>query len=110
MVELTKAVLDEIRDLQSNGPSKDNLEKVRETLLRNHERGLKEDGYWLNSLVFYRENELPFSEILKSPDRARALTAEKVRDAAKVYFSSKNFLNARLFPETAPGASRKKAE
>ena len=108
--DLTKAVLDEIKDLQTNGPSKDNLEKVRETLLRTYERGIKEDGFWMSSLAFYRENELPFSEILKSPDRAKALTADKVRAAAKLYFSSENLLNARLMPEVGPSANAKKAE
>ena len=110
VTDLTKAVLDEIKDLQVNGPSKDNLEKVRETLLRNYERGLKEDSFWMSNLAFYRENELPFSEILKSPDRAKALMVEKVRDAAKLYFSSNNFLNARLLPETKQSADGKKAE
>ena len=100
VADLTKAVLDEIKKLQANGPSQDNLEKVRETLLRNYERGLKEDSFWMSNLAFYRENELAFSEILKSPDRARALTAEKVRDAVKLYFSTNNLLNARLLPET----------
>ena len=110
VTDLTKAVLDEIKDLQANGPSKDNLEKVRETLLRDYERGLKEDSFWMSKFAFYRENELPFSEILKSPDRAKALTVEKVRDAAKRYFSSNNFLNARLLPETKQSANGKKAE
>ena len=103
-------MLDEIKDLQANGPSKDNLEKVRETLLRDYERGLKEDSFWMGNLAFYRDNELPFSEILKSPDRAKALTVEKVRDAAKLYFSSNNFLNARLLPETKQSADAKKAQ
>ena len=110
VADLTKAVLDEIKDLQTNGPSKDNLEKGRETLLRNYERGIKEDSFWMSNLAFYRENELAFSEILKSPDRAKALTADKVRDAAKLYFSSNNLLNARLMPETTPNANGKKAE
>ena len=64
----------------------------------------------MSSLAFYRENELPFSEILKSPDRAKALTADKVRAAAKLYFSSENLLNARLMPEVGPSANAKKAE
>ena len=110
VADLTKAVLDEIKDLQANGPSKDNLEKVRKTLLRGYERGMKEDGFWISNLAFCSENELPFSEILKSPDRAKALTVEKVRDAAKLYFSSNNRLSARLMPETAPSTNGKKPE
>jgi zinc protease len=107
VADLTKAALDEIKDLQAKGPSQDNLEKVRETLLRTYERGLKEDSFWVSNLAFCRENELPFSEILKSPERIGALTVEKVREAAKRYFSSNNLLTARLMPETTPSVNAK---
>ena len=99
VADLTQSALDEIKRLQTNGPSADNLEKVRETLLRNYEKGLKEDSFWLANLVFYRENDLSFNGILKLPDRAHALTAKKIQEAARKYFSSKNLLTARLLPE-----------
>ncbi len=105
--DLIQASLDEIKRLQTDGPSTDNLEKVRETFLRNFEKGLKEDSFWLSNLAFYRENELPFTEILKSPDRAKALTAKKVQDAARKYFSTENLLIARLLPEPIKSASGK---
>ena len=107
VADLTKAVLDEVKNLQASGPDKDHLEKVRETILRNYERGLKEDGFWLSNLAFYRENDLAFSGILKLPDRAKALTDKRVRDAAKKYFSTENLLIARLLPEARQSASGK---
>jgi zinc protease len=110
VADLTQAALDEIKRLQTDGPSSENLEKVRETLLRNYERGLKEDSFWMSNLSFYRENELPFDGILKLPDRAKALTAEKVRDAGRKYFSAENLLVARLLPEETKSASNKKTE
>ncbi len=110
MADLTKAAMDEISRLQKDGPSSENLEKVRETSLRNYERNLKEDSFWMSNIAFYRENELPFDGILKLPDRAKALTAEKVRDAARKYFSSDNMLTARLLPEETKSASSKKVE
>jgi zinc protease len=109
--DLIKAALDEIQNLQKEGPNTENLEKVRETHLRNYERGLKENSFWLGNLAFYRENELPFDGIMKLPERVKALTAEKVRDAARKYFSSENVLIARLMPEaTVQKASTKKTE
>ncbi len=86
------------------------LEKVRETLLRNFEKGLKEDGFWLGNLQFYRENELAFADILKLPERAKALTANQVREAARKYFASDNMLNARLLPEVVRSADGKAKE
>ena len=110
VADLTQAALDEIKRLQKDGPNPDNLEKVRETLLRNYEKGLKEDGFWLSNLIFYRQNELPFAGILKLPDRAKALTAKKVQDAARKYFSTDNLLIARLLPEAAQSAGGKAKE
>ncbi len=100
---LTQAALDEIKLLQTEGPSAGNLEKVRETHLRNFEKGLKEDAFWLGNLAFHRQNELPFAGILQLPDRAKALTPKKIQDAALKYFSPDNLLVARLLPEAAPG-------
>jgi zinc protease len=110
--DLIQATLDEIKRVQLKGPGEDNLEKVRETLLRNFEKGLKEDSFWLSNLAFYREHEIPFREIMRSPDRARALTAKKVREAVRKYFSGENILIARLLPEeikTAVDESKKPA-
>ena len=103
--DLTQATLDEIKRLQTEGPSAENLEKVRETLLRSFEKGLKEDGFWLSNLAFYRDNELPFAGILKLPDRANNLTASRVRDAARKYFSTENLLIGHLLPEVIKSAS-----
>jgi zinc protease len=110
VADLTQAALDEIKRLQAGGPSAENLDKVRETTLRNYERNLKENSFWMANIVFYQQNELPLDGILKMPDRAKALTAEKVRDAARKYFSSDNLLVARLLPEETRSASNKSTE
>lgn len=108
IADLTKAAMEEIKKLQTEGPSKENMEKVRETTLRNLERNLKEDGFWLSNISYYRENDLEFSGILKARDRAMALTPEKVKAAAQKYFSTENMLTARLLPEGPQNASNKK--
>ena len=103
VADLIQAALEEIQRLQNDGPSQDNLEKVRQTLLRNYEKNLKEDSFWLSNLVFYRENEQAFIGIMKLPERAQALTAKRIQDAARHYFSTQNLLTARLLPEAAKG-------
>ncbi|MSU37272.1 MAG: insulinase family protein [Pedosphaera sp.] len=110
VADLTQAALDEIKRLQTDGPSADNLEKVRQGDLRNFEMGLKENGFWLGSLSFYRQNELPFAGILELPERAKALTADRIRDAARLYFASDNQLIARLLPEAAKDTERKASD
>lgn len=105
VADLTEAAIEEIKRLQKDGPSAENLDKVRETHLRNFEKGMKENGFWMSNLYFYRENKLPFADILKAPERAKALTPEQVREAAKKYFSEENMLVARLLPEKVESVS-----
>ena len=47
---LTQAVYEEIRKLQANGPTATDLQKVKETLRREMETSLRENGYWLQAL------------------------------------------------------------
>jgi zinc protease len=108
VTDLIQSSLEEIKRLQTDGPAKENLEKVRESFLRNFEKGLKEDGFWLSYLTFYREYDEPFIGILKTPERAHALTTKRVQDAAKKYFASDNVMIARLLPEVVKEASADK--
>lgn len=110
VASLTEAALEEIKRLQKDGPDAEHLDKVRETQLRNFEKGLKEDSFWIGNLAYYRENDLPLDTMLKLPARVKALTPEQVRDAARKYFSTENLVIARLLPETVPSAEAKKAE
>jgi zinc protease len=103
---LVQSALLEMQNLQDKGPDAEHLEKVRETMLRDYERNLKENSFWLGNLAYYRENDLAFDGILKFPDRVKAITADKVRAAAKKYFSTKNLLDARLMPEETKGARK----
>ena len=97
---LIEAAFNEIKSLQTEGPSEENFEKVRTTHLRTYEEGLKENGFWLANLAFYLENELNLEDILSFPDKAEALTADQIQKAAQRYFADDNVLIARLLPES----------
>lgn len=103
--ELVEAALTEIKRLQTQEPSKENLEKVRTTHLRSYEEGLKENGFWLGNLAFYLEHDLDPNAILTFPERAKALKGERVQQAIQKYFSSENLLIAKLLPESDASSS-----
>ena len=48
--KLTRTVLDEMTKMMEAGPSVTDLNKVKETLIRERETRVKENGYWLNVL------------------------------------------------------------
>jgi zinc protease len=99
---LTQAALEEIKRLQADGPNQDNFEKITTTHRRSFEEGLKENGFWLANLTFYRQHDLDPGTILTFPDRVTALTPERIQEAARKYFSGENLVTAKLFPESEP--------
>ena len=100
MVEtLIESAMEMIAELRREGPSQDTFDKVRKTLLRDHERGMRENGYWLSNLSYAVENDLPPERILDFPGRVEALTRERIRQAALRYLGGENLLVATLLPE-----------
>lgn len=95
LVELARA---EIKQLQKEGPLLEDLEKVRQQRIRSHERGLKENGYWLSSFSRYLQQDRPLDTILANPERARAFEAKDAQRAAQLYFNDTNMLIAKLDP------------
>lgn len=96
LIELAMA---EVHRLQEEGPSAEDLAKVKETQLRAFERGIKENPFWLGNLAFRAQYGLDPEAVLGFPERVKALTGEAVREAAQRYFATDNWLVAELYPE-----------
>ncbi len=101
--ELIAAALFAVDELKTKCPSPDNFGKIQEANLRDYERGLKENSFWLSNLAYAAENQLPFERILTFPERVAALTPNRIQQAAQKYFSGQNLLTAILFPEEKSG-------
>lgn len=97
--ELIEAALSEVEHLKTEGPSDDNLGKIKETHLRTYERGLKENGFWISNLIFAAQNDLDPGRILEYPDRVAALDKKTIQAAAQRYFDETNLFTAVLLPE-----------
>lgn len=96
--ELEQAVLAEIKTLADSGPSAAELEKVREGQLRARETALKTNMFWASQLSqSYEYGDNP-EEILKYRQLVNGLTAEKIRDAARMYLRGKNYVHITLLP------------
>ena len=53
--QMQDIVLEEAQKIAANGPKAEDLEKVKEFMLKKHKENLKENGYWLNVLKEYYE-------------------------------------------------------
>jgi zinc protease len=96
---LIKATLAEIQKIKDNGPTEADLNKVKETWLKQYYEELKDNGYWLNRLVQSDEAGTDPADILTVDKRINAVTAKDIKDAANKYFDMKNYLTVILNPE-----------
>ena len=94
---LTKAAFNEIRKIQKEGVTAEDLVKVKEAQRRELERNLKENGYWLGSLTSAYMYDDPGS-ITQAADRINALTSEKLQEAAGK-INLKKYVRVVLYPE-----------
>ncbi len=87
-----------IKEIQKNGISDKNLNKIKETQERELEVSLKTNGYWMNFLEnssFYNDN---MSEILKKKEMIEKLTSKDIQNVANKYFNEK-YIKVVLYPQ-----------
>ena len=89
----------EIGDLINNGPSKENMEKVKQQWIEQYKVSIKENGTWLSELQsFYFPGNNP-DYFLNFEKHVKALTAEDVQEAARLLLSSNNVVTGILYPD-----------
>jgi zinc protease len=96
---LANMVFGVIEQLQTQGPTAADLAKVKETQRRGYEKGLRENDFWLGQLLARSENAEDLRNVLTYPAVVDALTAERIRDAARKYLRKENYVRISLFPE-----------
>jgi zinc protease len=97
--ELTAATLAVLDDLKQNGPSADDLVKVREQMLRGREIDLRENNYWLGLLDTLAENEVRALETLQFNAATSALTTNDLKQAANQFLRGENLVQVTQYPE-----------
>lgn len=96
---LLKAAQAEIQSIIKNGPSKENLEKVKKQWHEQHKVNIKENGTWLSQLQsFYFPGDNP-DYFINYDKYVDALTTKDVQEAAKLLLSTKNVVTGILLPE-----------
>lgn len=86
--KLMKIISGEIDNIATVGPSKTNLNKVKEYMLKKHSEDLKENEYWIETI-----HEYLFTEMDRKSDYEKLvknITAKDVREFAFDLFNQKN--------------------
>ena len=96
---LLYAIRKEIENLKNVGPSKANLDKVKQQWREQYKTNKKENAYWLGQLQSFKfpgGDPKYFIEYEKYID---ALTPKSIQDAAKLLLNGNNVITAILRPE-----------
>jgi zinc protease len=96
---LRAAVFEELHKIKKDGPTAEEIEKVREMQRRSEETEMRQNGFWLNALASAaRYNQDP-KMILRRGELRASLTQAMVRDIAAKYLSESRYVQVRLLPE-----------
>ena len=98
--KMTARVMAEIRRMQKDGPSDDLVNRARQTALREHETGMKQNGYWISRLHAARVlNHDPVTHMLERERRIAAVTPAILKETFVKYFPMDRHTIVTLVPQ-----------
>ena len=96
--ELRTAVFEELRGLQADGPSQEDVEKVVEAERRAHETNLQSNPFWAFQLMGAKESGQD-PRFLLDTTRYDAVSAESIQNDARRYLNQNRVVIVTLLPE-----------
>ena len=102
ITKLSRTVLDEMRKIKKEGPTVIDLNKVKETLIRQRETKLKENGFWSSALQnhFLLDDKLLTLEEYKT--FINSFSIKDIRAVANKYLNTENYVEVTLTPSAKP--------
>ncbi len=95
---MTARVMQEIKRLQTEGPSADLTNRAKETARRGYETALKTNDYWLGRLQTVKMYDRDPAEILTRNQRIDSVTPEVLQEVFKKYFPADRSTTVTLVP------------
>ena len=97
--KLSQTVLDEMIKIKNQGPAETDLNKVKETMIRERETQVKENGFWLS----YLQNHYIFGNKILTLDEYKSFvnsfTTKKIKTIANKYLNTGNYVQVSLTPK-----------
>ena len=94
--KLISIIHSELTDIIANGPRADDLQKVKENLLKKYSEDLAENGWWLSAVERYYSDKLDFVNGYKSS--VEALTPQVIQTTLKNFVSQGNVMEVVMKP------------
>lgn len=102
--KLTQALLGEMTKIKNNGPLAADLDKVKETLIRERETQIKENGFWLSYLQNHYINGNKILSLDDYRNLVNSISVKMVKTVANKYLDTNNYVQVYLTPKQAAEA------
>lgn len=89
-VRMTEVVYQGIEEVCTKGPKEEQLQKIKEYLLRSHDEKIKTNGYWLNQIINITRDKRNFVDGYN--DIVNSITIDDIKECANKIFHSGNKL------------------
>lgn len=102
--KLSSTLIDEMEKIKKDGPKEIDLNKIKETLIRDRESKLKENDFWLSLM----QNHLILGDKILTLGEYKALvnsvSIADIKSVADRYLNTATYVEVALTPATAPAA------
>ena len=98
--KLRTALWAEIERLQVDGPSEDDLNKVKQAAVQQYRQASRQIFFWIGALYGAQLEGIEPAQILETEREINAVTAEQVRAAAKRFMNKQQYVEMVQKPET----------
>ncbi|WP_117882910.1 M16 family metallopeptidase [Aureibaculum luteum] len=96
--KLKEAALAQVQEIIENGPTEEDVDKVKQAQLLDYKENLKKNKYWISALKNSDYNKSDSSKILGKTKDIDSITAEKIQAVANKYLTD-GYILAILYPE-----------
>ena len=97
--DLIAAAFSEVKKLIKDGPTQEDIDKVKETQRLDYKENLEKNRFWLNSISSAYINNKSVNDILKKQEMIDHLNAKSLKKIAKKYLKDANKIQVVLMPD-----------
>ena len=94
--KLMNIIHEEVMTIVENGPLAKDLQKEKESMLKDFEEDLEKNGYWIDVLSTYYKNNINY--ITDYKEEVEAITAETVQETLKKLVAAGNVFEVVMLP------------
>ncbi|MDD4645179.1 MAG: insulinase family protein, partial [Bacteroidales bacterium] len=96
---LTQTIFGEIERIKKEGPAEIDLAKVKETLIKDYEKQIKQNGFWIGNLKDMYLNGNKIYSLDEYKKAVESVTIQDIKATAGKYLDSKQYIRGVLMPK-----------